>query len=119
MSDQVQKLASLDRLVHEPARLMILALLAGVERADFVFLARETGLTKGNLSAHLVRLEAARYVEVEKLYRGRTPLTVCSLTPAGRAAFDAYVAQLRRFVDAAERPPHATAPRARPATRPA
>jgi DNA-binding transcriptional ArsR family regulator len=116
VTDEVQELASLDRLVHEPARLMILSLLAGVEQADFVFLARETGLTKGNLSAHLTKLEAAGYVDVEKLYRGRTPLTVCRLTAGGRAAFDAYVAQLRRFVDAAE---HRPGPAPQPAPRPA
>jgi DNA-binding transcriptional ArsR family regulator len=119
MSDDVQELGSLDRLVHEPARLMILSLLAGAEHADFVFLARETGLTKGNLSAHLTRLEAAGYVEVEKRFRGRIPLTVCRLTAAGRAAFDAYVAQLRRFVDAAERPRGVRGRQARGATGPA
>ncbi len=94
--------ASLDRGIHEPARLLIMALLSGVKRADFLFLAHETGLTKGNLSAHLVRLEAIGYVRVEKTFRGKMPLTVCQLTKRGRAAFAAYRARMRRILEGAE-----------------
>jgi DNA-binding transcriptional ArsR family regulator len=79
-----------DRLIHEPARLLIVALLAGVKEADFLWLLNESGLTKGNLSGHLARLEDADYVEIEKTYRGKVPLTVLRLTKAGKAAFDAY-----------------------------
>lgn len=81
---------SLDRIIHEPARLQIVAMLAGAKEADFLFLQRETGLTKGNLSSHLIKLEEAGYIEIEKTFRGRIPLTLTRLTPDGRAAFQRY-----------------------------
>lgn len=80
----------LDRVIHEPARLLIVALLAGVKEADFLWVQRESALTKGNLSSHLAKLEETGYVEVEKTYRGRIPLTLLRLTRQGRAAFEAY-----------------------------
>lgn len=101
------EIASLDRLIHEPARLMIMTILATAEAADFLYLARETGLTKGNLGAHLARLEAAGYVKIEKTYRGRVPRTICRLTDTGLAAYRAYRDALRRM---AERLPEAVAP---------
>jgi DNA-binding transcriptional ArsR family regulator len=79
-----------NRIIHEPARLLVVALLAGVKEADFLWVQRESELTKGNLSAHLARLEDAGYVEIEKTYRGKIPLTVLRLTRAGHKAFDAY-----------------------------
>jgi DNA-binding transcriptional ArsR family regulator len=79
-----------DRIIHEPARLMIVALLSGAKEADFLFLLRETQLTKGNLSNHLAKLEEAAYVEIEKTFRGKIPLTVVRLTPKGRAALQSY-----------------------------
>jgi DNA-binding transcriptional ArsR family regulator len=79
-----------DRIIHEPARLMIVALLSGAKEADFLFLLRETGLTKGNLSNHLVKLEEAAYVEIEKTFRGKIPLTVVRLTASGRTALQRY-----------------------------
>ena len=94
-----RQLAELDRVVHEPARLAIMAVLYTVESADFVFLVHSTGLTKGNLSSHLMRLEEAGYTTIEKRFRGKIPQTVCSLTPAGRQAFQAYRARLRQAVD--------------------
>lgn len=90
MSKDIQSLAALDRTIHEPARLMLVMLLSVVKRADFLFLERETGLTKGNLSAHLSKLEKAGYVSIEKTFKGKYPLTVCSLTTQGRQAFAAY-----------------------------
>ena len=83
-------MSELDRLIHEPARLQIVALLSGAKEADFVFLQRETGLTKGNLSSHLMRLEESGYVHIEKAFRGKIPLTIARLTPEGRAAFQSY-----------------------------
>ena len=80
----------LDRVIHEPARLLIVALLAGVKEADFLWVQRETELTKGNLSSHLAKLEGAGYVEVEKTYRGKIPLTLLRLTRQGQQAFEAY-----------------------------
>jgi DNA-binding MarR family transcriptional regulator len=92
-------LPDLDRLIHEPARLTIAAILYAVDSADFLYLQRETGLTKGNLSAHLSKLEEAKYVMIEKTYRGKTPLTICRLTEAGRIAFENYRNQLKHLVD--------------------
>jgi DNA-binding transcriptional ArsR family regulator len=84
----------LDRMIHEPARLLLVALLASVKEADFLWLQRESGLTKGNLSSHLVRLEEAGYVAVQKTFKGKIPLTVLRLTRTGKSAFDVYKKQL-------------------------
>jgi len=94
-----QKVIEVDRLVHEPARLLIMTILTVVESADFLYLQRETGLTKGNLSSHLSKLEAAGYVEITKTYRGKIPLTVCELTGPGEYAFTNYRDQLKYIVD--------------------
>jgi DNA-binding transcriptional ArsR family regulator len=83
-------MTDLDRVIHEPARLLLVALLAGVKEADFLWLQRESGLTKGNLSSHLARLEEAGYIDVQKMFKGKIPLTVLRLTRAGKSAFHAY-----------------------------
>ena len=83
MSEAIQRLAGIDRIIHEPARLMIVALLAAVEEADFQYLHQATGLTKGNLSVHLSKLQEAGYVEIQKTFRGKYPLTICRLTGLG------------------------------------
>jgi DNA-binding MarR family transcriptional regulator len=98
-AQDLRSLTEVDRVIHEPARLLIATILYAVESADFTYLLRETGLTKGNLSAHLAKLEAAGYVEIEKSFRGKVPQTICKLTKAGRSAFQAYRAQLKRIVD--------------------
>ncbi len=84
----------LDRIIHEPARLLIVALLNGVKEADFLWLLRETELTKGNLSSHLTKLEDAKYVEIEKTFRGKIPLTLIRLTDAGANALVEYKKQM-------------------------
>jgi DNA-binding MarR family transcriptional regulator len=86
----LRNLADIDRLVHEPARLMILMVLYTVEEADFTFLINATELTDGNLSSHLSKLEAAGYVEIEKGYAGKKPRTRLRLTTAGRQAVENY-----------------------------
>jgi DNA-binding MarR family transcriptional regulator len=93
-------LTGVDHLIHEPSRSVILAVLSVVQSADFLYLLRETGLTKGNLSVHLSKLEAAGYIKIEKTYRGKLPLTLCSITEQGRVAFDHYRSQLRQFLEA-------------------
>ena len=87
---------SVDRVLHEPARLLLAALLYPVEDADFLFLLRESGLTKGNLASHLARLEEAGYLVVRKGYQGKIPHTDYRLSAAGRAAFRSYRDQMRR-----------------------
>jgi DNA-binding MarR family transcriptional regulator len=99
MSEDLRQLLDFDRLIHEPARLMIVTILAAAESADFLFLERETGLTRGNLSAHLSKLEQAGYINIEKTYRGKIPLTLCSLTDTGRKALQDHRARLKKFVE--------------------
>ncbi len=99
MSHDLRAIVSVDRLLHEPSRALIVAILDAVESADFLYLQRETGLTKGNLSAHLSKLEEAGYVQIEKTYRGKIPLTLCRLTDEGRRAFEAYRQQLKQFLE--------------------
>ena len=81
-------------MIHEPARLMIIAYLYVVESADFLFLMRQTGLTAGNLSSHTSKLEAAGYIEVVKEFVDRKPHTMLRLTGAGRDAFWEYRARM-------------------------
>lgn len=88
-------MTELDRVIHEPARLLVVALLAGVDETDFLWLQRESGLTKGNLSSHLVRLEEAGYVSVEKTFKGKIPLTVLRLTKGGKNAFEQYKKRMK------------------------
>ena len=87
---QSGRMTDLDRIIHEPARLQIMALLAAVKEADFLYLLKETALTKGNLSSHLGKLEETGYVEIEKTFRGKIPLTMVRLSPKGKAAFQEY-----------------------------
>jgi DNA-binding transcriptional ArsR family regulator len=88
----------IDRIIHEPARLMIVSLLAKAKEADFTTILRHTGLTRGNLSTHLARLEGAGYVTANKGFRGKIPQTTFCLTDTGRAAFAAYRRQLRHYL---------------------
>jgi len=99
MADELRSLTDIDRLLHEPSRTIIVAILYTLESADFLYLQREAGLTKGNLSAHLSKLEEAGYVEIEKTYKGKIPLTLCRLTDAGRTAFENYRKQIKNFID--------------------
>jgi len=96
MKNNFQSLAGLDRVIHEPARLMLAMILSTVESADFLFLQRESGLTKGNLSAHLTKLEKAEYVKISKTFKGKVPLTICKLTPSGRRALTNYRSSLEK-----------------------
>ena len=95
MNEQIRNLSEIDRVIHEPGRLMIVALLSAVEKADFLYLLHETGMNKGTLSSHLARLEEAGYVEIAKTFRGKVPQTLLRLTPAGREAFQKYRRQLK------------------------
>jgi DNA-binding MarR family transcriptional regulator len=92
-------LAEIDRLIHEPARLSIIVTLYVVESADYTFLMNQTGLTWGNLSSHMSKLEEAGYVAVEKSFVGKKPQTMAALTEAGRAAFRAYRQQMGRVLN--------------------
>ena len=96
VSNNKETLTNIDKLIHEPARLLILAQLYVVESTDFIFLMRQTGLTQGNLSAHLNKLEAAGYIEIKKEFIGKRPHTLLFLTKSGRAAFRKYVQAMKQ-----------------------
>jgi DNA-binding MarR family transcriptional regulator len=96
-AQELQKIVDIDRVVHEPARLLILSYLYVVESADFLFLLRQTNLTKGNLSSHLIKLEKAGYVNIEKKFTGKIPRTLLSLTKEGRKAFHEYSQRMKRI----------------------
>jgi DNA-binding MarR family transcriptional regulator len=89
----------IDKLIHEPARLKIIAQLYVVESADFLFLMRQTGLSQGNVSGHLSKLEDAAYVEIVKGYIGKRPQTIISLTKKGREMFKIYIKNMRELFD--------------------
>jgi len=88
----------IDRVIHEPARLRIVAQLYVVESADLLFLQRQTGLTWGNLSSHTMKLEEAGYVEVTKEFVGRKPRTTLKLTDSGRRAFLHYQRTMKKVL---------------------
>ncbi len=96
MTEPIKELAQLDRLVHAPSRLAILTALMACERADFAYLLNITGLTKGNLSANLSRLEGAGLVTIEKELVGKVVHTTVCLTSEGRDAIAAYWERLER-----------------------
>lgn len=98
MKPQIQAIADLDRVIHEPGRLMIVALLYAVESADFLYLQHETAMNKGTLSSHISRLEKEGYVKVEKTFRGKIPQTLLSLTRTGRNSFEMYRKALRNSI---------------------
>ena len=87
-------MTDLDRTIHEPARLRVLTILSGVDTADFKFLLTALGLSKGNLSSHISRLEDAGYVKVMKSFNGKIPHTDYKLTNTGRKALSDYWATL-------------------------
>jgi DNA-binding MarR family transcriptional regulator len=91
-----ESLFDIDRSIHEPARLVVMALLYVIESADFTFVMNQTGMTWGNLSAHVNKLEEAGYIKVEKTFKGKRPNTSLSLSNAGRQAFQQYVQKMKQ-----------------------
>jgi DNA-binding MarR family transcriptional regulator len=92
-------LENINQVIHAPARLLILTHLYVLESADYVFLMRATGLTWGNLSTHLSKLEDAGYIQIEKTFKGKRPQTTLSLTPEGRQAFKHYKNTLKQVLN--------------------
>ncbi len=90
-------LQDIDRTIHEPARLLLLIYLFSVEKADFTFLKQQTGMTQGNLSSHLNKLESAGYILSEKRFRGKRPLTLIHISDTGREAFTSYVKGMHHY----------------------
>ena len=98
-NEELQPLAEIDKLIHEPARLMILATLHAVENADFLFVERQTGLTRGNLSSHMSKLEKAGYIDITKEFVDKIPRTLLRITDDGRSALLAYIERMERVLD--------------------
>ena len=97
--DEIYTPDSINKLIHEPARLSIMTRLYVVESADFLFMMRQTGLTFGNLSAHMSKLEDAGYIEIIKEFVGKKPHTMLRLTKKGRTAFEEYKKKMKQFFD--------------------
>lgn len=95
--DEIYTPDSIDKLIHEPARLNIMTHLYVVESADFLFMMRQTGLTFGNLSAHMSKLEEAGYIKIIKEFIGKKPHTMLKLTEKGRIAFNEYRKKMKQF----------------------
>jgi len=93
-SDRYQEV---DRLIHEPARYNIMALLYVVERAEYLFVQNQTGMTSGNLTAHTAKLEKAGYLAVQKKFVRRKPKTFLRLTSLGRKAFEDYRSGMKKI----------------------
>ena len=91
--------AALDPLLHSQLRLAVISLLIGIESAEFVFIKEKTGATAGNLSVQLTKLEEAKYLTVEKTFRGKKPLTVCKISKEGVFAFEKYVLTLKQYIE--------------------
>ena len=92
-------LEDVDKVIHESARLIIMSYLYLVESADFLFIMQQTGLTFGNLSSHMKKLEEAGYIEVLKEFVDRRPRTTLKLTPAGHQAFKTYRKKMCLLLD--------------------
>jgi DNA-binding MarR family transcriptional regulator len=98
-NDPIEIIGGIDRTVHSPARLMILSCLAVLNSADFTFLLNQTGLTRGNLSINLGKLEEAGYVAIKKEFVNKMPRTLLRLTAKGRRAVKVYAGQMQQVID--------------------
>ena len=99
MPDNPSDFKNIDRLIHEPTRLMIMAQLYVVESADFLFLQNQLEMTPGNLSSHLSKLENAGYVKIVKEFIERKPHTALKLSQKGRNAFKKYKQNLKQVLN--------------------
>ncbi|MFC1927597.1 winged helix-turn-helix domain-containing protein [Chloroflexota bacterium] len=98
-TDSLSEIMNIDRLVHSPARLSILTYLSVVEEGDAVYLLNQTGLTWGNLSANITRLQEAGYIEVVKEFKDKKPHTLLKLNDRGRKAFHNYQNKMKGLLD--------------------
>ncbi|MBV6642778.1 MAG: transcriptional regulator [Cyclobacteriaceae bacterium] len=89
----------LDPLLHSQLRLAIMSLLLSVKSAEFTFIKEKTEATAGNLSVQLDKLSSAGYIEIEKSFRDKKPLTTCKITKKGVSAFEAYVSALKDYLN--------------------
>jgi DNA-binding MarR family transcriptional regulator len=97
MTSPFEEMAGLDRLIHEPARLSIMTVLAACKNADYLFLQRLTGLTGGNLSSHISKLEEGGLLSIEKRFVDKRPNTLVQITEKGRAAIERHWLKLENL----------------------
>lgn len=97
-NENLLPLTDIDKLIHEPSRLMILATLHVVEYADFLYVEKQTGLTRGNLSAHMSKLEEAGYIEIRKEFVDKIPRTLLQIKDKGRKALIAYTTNMQNVL---------------------
>jgi DNA-binding MarR family transcriptional regulator len=88
----------LDTLLNVPVRLAIVSVLIKAKQADFNYLMEITKTTQGNLSHQIKKLSEAKYIDVEKTFKGNYPQTVCRLTPKGKKAFENYVEAIKQYL---------------------
>jgi len=88
----------LDPLLHSQLRLAVMSLLMGVQSAEFVYIKEKTGATAGNLSVQIDKLSGAGYIGVSKSFKGKKPVTSCSITKKGIEAFETYVNSLKTYL---------------------
>lgn len=88
----------LDPLLHSQLRLAVMSLLVSVRSAEFVYIKEKTNATAGNLSVQIDKLSTAGYIEVEKTFKGKKPLTTCKITKKGLKAFEEYVNALQQYI---------------------
>lgn len=99
MKDKLKALTDIDKLIHEPARLLIMSYLYILVSADFIFLRAQTELSWGNLSSHMTKLEEAGYVQIEKKFVRKKPHSIASLTSDGRKAYETYRQKMKQILN--------------------
>jgi DNA-binding MarR family transcriptional regulator len=98
INPDIRQIIDVDKLIHEPARIAVLSLLYVVDSADFLFIMNQTGLTQGNLSSHLAKLEDSSIIEIIKSFQGKRPHTSIKLTKSGRKRFENYLFSMKGFL---------------------
>jgi DNA-binding MarR family transcriptional regulator len=93
-----EQILDIDPMIHAPIRLAVLSILVTVQNANFSFLKDSINTTDGNLSTHLTKLEEAGHITIEKMFKGKKPQTIYSITDHGREAFDKYIDNLERII---------------------
>lgn len=93
-----EKLAELDPIIHSRIRLAVVSILISVKDADFNYLKKTIETSDGNMSANLIKLEEAGYISIKKSFRGKRPLTTCSITQRGKKAFSEYVKAMETYI---------------------
>lgn len=96
------EILKLNRIIHDPARLLILTFFYPVPKLDYLSLRKAIKLTTGNLSRQLQILEKAGYVAIEKRFKGKYPETICGMTRKGREALELYTEMLKQVTNVTE-----------------